>query len=212
MKGAGWMASCVLDQPLQVAGKRLAEYVEDFKLRNVKDYLRRAEYKLTEPPAEGSRIHDRVLIGVTEAASSDDTLMAEYFGGILASAFNPDDRDDRGVAWTALVSRLSAYEIHLHYLVYDAWRRLLAGSQIDLSMDEGRSKADLWVPVRDLLQVMGSSGLDAIGQVAVGLIAESLLGNPFVFGDGESVPKLRGKSVGYGLFGLFAVDGEWGVS
>ena len=60
--------------------------------------------------------------------------MAEYFGGILAASRSPDGVDDKGVAWAGPVSRLSSDDVYVHYLIYEAFRRVYLDRDIGLAM------------------------------------------------------------------------------
>lgn len=64
---------------------------------------------------------------IDEGTFVDDDLAAEYLGGLLASSKVPSGRDNRGVALTALVNRLSLYSLRTHYILYAAAREVLRG-------------------------------------------------------------------------------------
>ncbi len=66
---------------------------------------------------------ERVALAVlNEGSYSDDPWVVEYLGGVLASSRSDRPRDDRGVYWTQLISRLSAYDLRAHYIWYNAFR------------------------------------------------------------------------------------------
>lgn len=73
----------------------------------------------------GGQLPPRVLrAALDDGPFCDDELVAEYFGGVLASSWGDIERDDRGVALLATLSRLSTYAIRTHYLLYRAYDNL----------------------------------------------------------------------------------------
>jgi hypothetical protein len=115
-----------------VLGKALAQYTE-FRLRNVGKIVGRSEKKARESGRSGS-VHPRVAHRVIEEGSfCDDSVMADYLGGVLAGSRTPSGRDDRAVVWSDLVTGLSAAQIRLHYLLYREWAIRLHG-RIDLNL------------------------------------------------------------------------------
>src|SRR5262245_56683283 len=84
-----------------------------------------------------SSVPPRVLKGILEDGSfCDDELSAEYFGGVLASSRTGISRDDRGASFTALLSRLTTYQIRTHFIFYRIVRNLFAGTGISVSTSE----------------------------------------------------------------------------
>jgi hypothetical protein len=69
-------------------------------------------------PVQGE-IPPRVLKGVfDDAPFCEDEVMAEYLGGILASSWTSDTRDDRGITHLATIKRLSTYSLRAHCILY----------------------------------------------------------------------------------------------
>lgn len=74
------------------------------------------------------RVPPRVMREVLDQAPfCDDELTAEYIGGILASSYGPNTRDDRGVTLMTTIRRLSTYSIRMHYICYRDHFRLFPG-------------------------------------------------------------------------------------
>jgi hypothetical protein len=89
------------------------------RVNNVSKIFTIAKEKLGDRIEEPGSIPPRVLKEILDEGSfSDDSLTAEYFGGVLASSRSQISRDDRGTYWATLVARLSAYQIRTHFLVY----------------------------------------------------------------------------------------------
>lgn len=59
-----------------------------------------------------------------DAPFCEDELMAEYIGGVLASSWSGQTRDDRGVALLATIRRLSVYSLRTHYICYGVFDQL----------------------------------------------------------------------------------------
>jgi hypothetical protein len=109
-----------------VIGRALAQYT-DFRIQNVGKILGRSERKARESGRSGS-VHPRVAHRVLEEGSfCDDAVMADYLGGVLAASRTSGGRDDRAVAWSNLVTGMSAAQIRLHYLLYREWAIHLHG-------------------------------------------------------------------------------------
>ncbi len=136
----------LLGPALDEVGKAIARYTEH-RLRNVGRIARNANQKVANT-AEPGAIPMRVAMRVFEEGSfSDDELVVEYLGGVLASSYTPHGRDDRGNTFTALVSRLSTYDLRTHCIVYSEVIRLLRSS--DLNIQKGVDviqQATIFVP------------------------------------------------------------------
>jgi hypothetical protein len=93
------------------------------RARNIGNIVTKAIQKTEELGAEGE-VPPRVIKNVFDDGSfSDDQIVAEYLGGVLASSKSPGGRDDRGVALRDLINRLSAYTLRTHYILYLAARK-----------------------------------------------------------------------------------------
>lgn len=116
------------------------------RLRNVGRVVEIAESR-TDTTVDGS-IPMRVAIRMLrEAADSDDPLIHEYIGGVLASSRTPLGRDDRGAVLTHLVSRLATYHLRTHYIFYTELRRVLAGKEFNLlDVNEVNATGTVFVP------------------------------------------------------------------
>jgi hypothetical protein len=125
------------------------------KLRNVGRVIENADQK-TEPAAAPGAIPSRVAYRILEEGSySDDEIVVEYLGGVLASSRTPAGRDDRGNTLTALVSRLSTYHLRTHYIAYAALQRILNDTDLNLYISTDRSaKARFLLPFTIYLDAM----------------------------------------------------------
>ena len=57
---------------------------------------------------------------------SDESICAEYFGGILASSRSKDGKDDNGIHYTDVIKSLSSKQLQLHYVIYNSLNKLLS--------------------------------------------------------------------------------------
>lgn len=79
--------------------------------------VRKVGDRITEPATANPRVLQQVITG---GMFCEDELIAEYLGGVLASARTADGRDDRGVCFLDDIKSLSSYQLRTHYLVYSA--------------------------------------------------------------------------------------------
>lgn len=151
-----------------------------------------AEAKLGSAIDEEGQVPPRVAAKVMEEGSwCDGPVMAEYFGGILAASRSLDPLDDRGSVWAALVSRLSTYDVYLHYLFYEAFRRLHLDSYVEsVFLDAVRRTFTIYMPANETLVAMGlTAGSLDFARVVIpslnSLIREGLIGPMLTFGERE---------------------------
>lgn len=90
----------------------LVDPLVDRAMPRVKKLFEVATRKLQGRAAE---VDERTMMkAISEAAITDDPLVADYLGGVLASGNGSDD----AVAMIALVGRLSGLQLRLHYVIY----------------------------------------------------------------------------------------------
>lgn len=171
-------------------GQALAQYTE-FRLRNVGKIVGRSEKKTRESGRSGI-VHPRVAHRVIEEGSfCDDAVMADYLGGVLAGSRTSGGRDDRAVVWSDLVTRLSAAQIRLHYLLYREWSiRLHARSDVNPGTTEGRFQALMYVELMEIKRAVGiehddSEISDVFTHSIVGLHRDGLVGEEYAHGGRE---------------------------
>ncbi len=154
---AGWVGRKVLGPTLDQIGDDLRDRYSGFRAENAARIGRNAQAKLGDAADEEGTVPPRVALQVLEEGSwCDAPVMAEYFGGILAASRTPDGDDDRGVSWAGLVSRLSTFDVYLHYLIYDALRRELCGqTDVNLGLEAVRLTTSFYFPAGGVLSAMG---------------------------------------------------------
>ena len=91
--------------------------------------------KIGDKIDDGAQVPPKVFRDfINDAPFVDDELAADYFGGVLASSRTSSARDDRGAVFTALLSRMSTYQIRAHYIIYRSLNQLYAGEELSVLM------------------------------------------------------------------------------
>lgn len=159
-------------------------------VKNVARIFQNAERKLGDKLEAPGSVPPKVLKGILgEGPFCDDELAAEYFGGVLASSRSEVGRDDRGATFTALIGRLSTYQIRSHFYFYSMIRILYEGSTENLGVPEGRHHLRIFVPITAYFAAMefgkGENVSAIVGHVLFGLSREALIEEAFRFGSAE---------------------------
>lgn len=151
------------------------------RLRKVGRVIENANKKTIGDAEAAGAIPSRVALRVLdEATYSDDELIVEYLGGVLASSRTPAGRDDRGNTLTLLVARLSTYSLRSHYIFYAEFCRCLHKKTLNVyDANDLNVQAKMFVPYRTYQAAMEFSQdehPDAIGTSCLyGLKQEGLL-------------------------------------
>lgn len=188
-KASGGVLSRLLGPTADEMGVQLQQW---YVRRNVARVASRAEAK-TDTAADGA-IPPRVAAEVFEKAQwADDEFVAEYLSGVLATARTPDGKDDRGVSWTALVGRLSADQLRLHYILYRGIRIL--GVRQNWETLSQALEDPLVTAYSHLLPAMGipwtNQGIARLMDAVYGLHSEGLVADRMSHGDPEYLEKSR---------------------
>lgn len=168
VQGVGKVASSPLDA--------LGEHLRD-RMKARLDRTRKAAEAKTggEPLDVGDRIAFKAL---GEAALTDDELMADYLGGVLAAS-GPED--DAGAAVIALIARLSSLQLRLHYLIYREVRRLWPDPTLNLYESPKAKSAGVRILTSDLPAALGNQQAPAIGSSIAVLAKEGLISEEWHF-------------------------------
>lgn len=182
-KAGGGVLSRLLGPTADEMGVQLQEW---YKRKNVERVARRAEAK-AHTGREGA-VPPRVAADIFDKAQwADDEFVAEYLSGVLASARTPGGRDDSAISWTALVGRLPASHLRLHYVLYSTARELMMGLPVGSINDIELSIYCPLEPVINALRPSNSSSMDEVGhsfnEGFTNLAREGLLGDRSVNAD-----------------------------
>ena len=160
-----------------------------YRVGNVKRIAERADQKSRRFNREGIS-NPRVANVLLEAGSyCDDELMDDYLGGVLAGSKTPTGRDDRAVTWSALITRVSSFQVRAHYLLYREWAARLVNTNAQLWL-QGRPNPILYVELNEftdaLVKDSGVEGYDALTYALSGLSGDGLIGD-WAFGNSFEV-------------------------
>lgn len=111
-------------------GQSLAQTISGRRQANVERILENADTKGRTDAGPASMRMAGLLIG--DASFCEDTVMAEYVGGVLASSREHGETDDRAVRWGAMVTSMAAYDVRMHYVLYAAAHRAVVAAGEDL--------------------------------------------------------------------------------
>lgn len=166
----------LLGPTADVMGSQLVGW---YRSKNVERVIRRAENK-AKTKRNGS-IPPRVAQEVFEKAQwAENEFVAEYLSGVLASSRTRDGENDSGVAWTALVGRLSSDQLALHWIIYTSVQKKSRESEYETVWN--LAKEQIVVELRFLLHALAWSPLDPqnatrLYEAAYGLLREGLIEN-----------------------------------
>lgn len=169
----------VLGPPLQALGDALERW-STYQLRNVGRVIRNAGQKLGDRADEKGAVAERAAIRIfQEAGNSDDEVIVDYLGGVLASSRTPGGRDDRGSVMTALISRLSTYQLRTHYVLYTIMRDESRGQDVNLYEVDERRRAAVFIPYNVYEEALRLAEGESFGVLIrhslVGLESEDLI-------------------------------------
>lgn len=153
----------------EVALAPVKAYSEHYKER-VADRLKRVRERAAAKSDGPLNVDDRLAFKVlTEASFTDDELMADYLGGVLAASDGTDD----AAAVVAQIGRLSAAQLRFHYIVYREVARANRGRSVNLYDDSSAWKGRITIDVSEIIAALGRSQL--VNSLLVALHDEGLL-------------------------------------
>lgn len=191
----------------KVLGPTLDDFGEDLRKwtsqrkENFAKILDSARKKLGSRNELQGQVNKRVLkVILSEGTFCDDQLMAEYFGGVLASSKSEVSRDDRGVSFTALIGRLTTYQIRAHYIFYKTVKKLFDGREdISVMSLKYQNKLETFIPHESFTTAMEFSekenALVLLPSIMSGLARESLIGRDFEIIGGEKTAYCGGNGL-----------------
>lgn len=166
------------------------DLLEKYKNRNVQRVVDRSYRK--RPDGEGS-IPPRLGANVFDAASyADDEIVVEYLSGVLASSKTPEGKDDAGIAWSALISRLPVAHLRLHFALYSTAAHHLHGLAFD-GLHEFESHP-IWAPLLPLGSFLSATDWEtSFNDAIINIQREGLIGPVDIAGDGAKILARYGK-------------------
>ena len=136
----------ILGPTADYIGSGLSEWTAK-RVQNTAYIFQKASEKLGKKIDEPGSVPPRVLKEIlSEGSYCDDALVAEYFGGVLASSRTCESRDDRAASYLKLTSELSTYQIRFHYVSCFTCRMLFKGSGLRPSFADDLEKMWIFLP------------------------------------------------------------------
>lgn len=144
----------ILGPTADYLGGELSSFTEK-RIENIKAIFEKSEKKLGKSLEKEGFVPPKILRTIlNEGSYCDDNLGQEYFAGVLANSRTSNKRDDRGITWAMLLSRLSSYQIRMHYIFYVLVYRLLKGSDINIGLSYSIHKTRIYIPWGEFVDAM----------------------------------------------------------
>jgi hypothetical protein len=212
---AGWAGRKLLGPLFDEIAEDWRNRYSDYRIGNLNRIGRNAQAKVGGEIEADGVVPTRVALRLMEEGSwCEAPVMMEYFGGILAASRSADGDDDRGAAWASLVGRLSTFDIYLHYLAYDAIRRVFKGQDdLNFGIDTTRHTSRVYLPGSEIFAAMKvedseENWTDVLYPSMNALLRENLLGDEHAGGNDTFMRDQRGIDVdGSGILVTPSVPG-----
>ncbi|MFT7712306.1 hypothetical protein ACMT9Y_15205 [Clavibacter tessellarius] len=179
-KTAGNLVSRLLGPSADILG---ANWADQLRERNMQRLLNKTEKRAKKKEDSGKDpgiANPRVASQVFESAQyADGEVVAEYLSGVLASSRSATGEGDAGVAWSAIVSRLSSDQLAMHYVIYGSARPLVISQGYERVND--MHSLEVIFPMTDMWNSLGMVSPTGMPQMARfsdaldGLMREGLL-------------------------------------
>lgn len=191
----------------KIIGPTLDDFGEDLKKwtkerkENLARILENYWEKLGPKKEAYGQVNPRVLKRIlSEGTYCDDELMAEYFGGVLASSRSEISRDDIGASFISLIGRLATYQIRAHYIFYSTVKTLFDGREdVSIMSSKHRNKLEVFIPNDSFNLAMEFSEKEKVSvimpSVMSGLARESLIERDFEVIGGEKTVYCGGNGI-----------------
>ena len=128
---------------------------------NLARIVRKAYVKLGGDIEKQGGVPPKILKEILhEGYFCDDELTSEYFAGVLAHSRTKEGKDDRGVIYLKLISRISNYDLRLHYYVYSFLLKMFDGSRANMGRKTVRNKLQVFIPLEAYKKLMEFSKSD----------------------------------------------------
>jgi hypothetical protein len=192
--GGAKVVEKILGPTTEYIGEQLKEWTLK-KVTNTANIFKNAEKKLGDKINEQGKVPPKILKSILEdGAWCEEELQVEYFGGVLASSRSGISRDDRGAYYSALISRLSTYQLRTHFLLYQIVKELFDNQKINIHDGNNCRDLEVFLPFEtfydamDFTQEEGKNWLSILSHTIWGLNKEELLAH-FSWGNHDHIKK-----------------------
>ena len=175
------------------------------KRENIARVFSNAKNKLGPRLNSPGTVPPRVLKAVVnEGAYTEDSVAAEYLGGVLASSKTEMSRDDRGTRLIRIVENLSTYQIRTHYLIYSTIAHVFSGSEINMGLASARKQMTTFIPLEAYAGAMEFNQHElSVRQLQPhiwgGLASEDLIEKKWLYGTKDQLKKFGKDTPGAGV-------------
>jgi hypothetical protein len=183
-------------------GEEIAEFAKK-RIENVRNIFLNAQGKLADCINSPGAVPPRILAGIlTDGSYREDKVAYEYFGRVLASSRTEVPKDDRGATFVSLISRLSSYQLRLHYVIYRVFLDLYGGSNAAITESGSQYRLMTFIPESTLLSAMHFSEREELpdtifAHALFGLNREELIRVEWAFGSPETLHTIGRQITGY---------------
>lgn len=169
-----------------VMGQHWADQLREKNLTRLMKKTEKRAKKEQDAGRDPGFANPRVASQVFESAQySDSEVVAEYLSGVLASSRDASGKNDAGVAWSTVVSRLSSDQLRLHYVVYASARGVVQGMGLDHVNDA--HNLEVVLPLGETIFANDLYPATRFADAVDGLMREGLIGDAYSYGPLESV-------------------------
>jgi hypothetical protein len=200
-----WFGNKLLGPTAEVLGADLKQLYEKGKDRIVANAIRK-----TKDIEAAGQTNLRVSRDVFWNGSfTDESICAEYFGGILAASRSEDGKDDTGVFYVDIIKSLSSGQLQMHYILYRTLNKMLIADENKKSLNPAQESElqglRVFIPLVGVLEQLGNEDL---GAILHGLCSRGLIGyfqsSDHKLENGSNVPNLSVAPTSLGIQ-LFAI-------
>ncbi len=196
----------------KVLGPVLGEIGEDVKKLYAlgRDKIAQVAIRKIKDLGDGKKANLRVARDVFWNGSyTDESICAEYFGGILAASRSQDGKDDTGVFYVDIIKSLSSGQLKMHYILYRTLNKLLMSDESKKSLNPAQETElqglRIFIPLVGVLEQLGN---EDFGAILHGLHSKGLIGyfqsSDHKLENGTSIPNLSWAPTSLGVQ-LFAI-------
>lgn len=144
----------ILGPTSEYVGEQIKEWTKK-RIENTSAIFKNAQKKLGDNINNTGTVPPKILKGIFEdGAWCEDELQIEYFGGVLASSRSEVSRDDRGVYYLNLISKLTTYQLRTHYIIYNLVKEIYNGKTINVNDANEWVELEIFIPYHVYLESM----------------------------------------------------------
>lgn len=171
---SAWFGNKLLGPTMEIIGDDLKQLYKDGRDKIVANAIK----KIKNVELKG-RTNLRVTRDVfLNGSFTDESICAEYFGGILAASRSEDGKDDSGVFYVDIIKSMSSSQLKMHYIIYRTLNKELIANEekktLNPAQESELSREKLFFPLLGTIEQFKN---EDIGAILHGLHAKNLIGD-----------------------------------